>query len=241
MLQYRDIFYKQYFSSQLGRAETNYQKNLDKETVQLSKEILPLIPGNKNLKIVDLGCGIGALVKSLTDAGYSQTIGVDVSEEMVKVAHTLGIQSVQQADVTQFLAQNKNIFDVITGIDIIEHFTKDELVQLLTGIRESLTPGGIAIFRTPNMDAPYATIFANGDFTHENYLNSSSAKQVMRNCGFSETEVLSSRIFIQNPIKEIIRKMVWAALRMRIKLELFASGRSSNIILTPNLVIRVVR
>ena len=38
MLQYRDIFYKQYFSSQLGRAETNYQKNLDKETVQLSKE-----------------------------------------------------------------------------------------------------------------------------------------------------------------------------------------------------------
>ena len=122
-----------------------------------------------------MGCGIGALVKSLTDAGYAQTIGVDVSEEMVKVAHTLGIQSVQQADVTQFLAQNKNSFDVITGIDIIEHFTKDELVQLLTGIRESLTPGGIAIFRTPNMDAPYATIFANGDFTHENYLNSSSA------------------------------------------------------------------
>ncbi len=239
MLQYREIFYKQYFSSQLGRSETNYKKNLEKETAQLKKEILPLIGTNKNSSIVDLGCGIGALVKALTDAGFANTKGIDVSEEMVKVAHTLGITQVQQGDVTKFLAQNKNAFDIITGIDIIEHFTKDELVQLLILIKEALKPNGIAIFRTPNLDAPYATIFANGDFTHENYLNSSSAKQVMLNCGFGKVEVLPSLIFIQNPLKEILRKVIWTFLKFRIKLELFASGRSSNIVITPNLVIRV--
>lgn len=239
MLQYREIFYKQYFSSQLGRSETNYKKNLEKETAQLKKEILPLIGSNKNSSIVDLGCGIGALVKALTDAGFANTKGVDVSEEMVKVAHTLGITQVQQGDVTTFLEQNKNTFDIITGIDIIEHFTKDELVRLLILIKEALKPNGIAIFRTPNLDAPYATIFANGDFTHENYLNSSSAKQVMLNCGFGKVEVLPSLIFIQNPLKEILRKVIWTFLKFRIKLELFASGRSSNIVITPNLVIRV--
>lgn len=241
MLQYREIFYKQYFSSQLGRNETSFQKNLEKEAFQIKNEILPLIKKGKDAEIVDLGCGIGALVKSLIDAGYTSTSGIDVSEQMVEVAQALGILQVKQGDVSDFLRQHKSSFDVITGIDIIEHFTKDELVQLLILIKEALKPNGVAIFRTPNVDAPYATIFANGDFTHENYLNSSSAKQVMLNCGFSGVEIFPSLIQIQNPVKEWFRKRVWALLKLRIKIELFASGRSSKIVMTPNLLIRVTK
>ena len=50
-------------------------------------------------------------------------------------------------------------------MDIIEHFTKNELVELLSLIKNKLNPGGKAIFRTPNLDAPLTTVFANGDFT----------------------------------------------------------------------------
>ena len=241
MLQYRELFYKQYYSSQLGRKSVNYNKKLKEETSQLQREILPLMPSNKDGIIVDLGCGIGSLVSMFLTSGYSQSSGVDVSEEMVNVAHQLQINQVIQGDITEFLKAHKNHFDVITGIDIIEHFTKDELVNLLLQIKEALKPGGIAIFRTPNLDAPYSTIYANGDFTHENYLNPSSAKQVMLNCGYGEVAVLPSLIRIQNPIKEILRKMIWSCYSFRIKVELFASGRSSDVILTPNMLIRVVK
>ncbi len=240
MLQYREIFYKQYYSSQLGRNETNYTKKLKEEAIQLNREILPLTSKEKSIKIVDIGCGIGSLVKTFNDAGYTNVIGIDISEEMVGVAHTLGISGVQQGDIISFLQNNKTTFDLITGIDIIEHFTKDELVALLILVKDALRPNGIAIFRTPNMDSLYASVFANGDFTHENYLNSSSAKQVMLNCGFNEVKILPGLILIQNPIKEILRSMLWFFIKFRIRLELFASGRSSsNIILNPNLLIRV--
>ncbi len=241
MLQYREIFYKQYYSSQLGRNETNYEVKLKEESAQLRREILPLLPIDKKCVIVDIGCGIGSLVHGMLAAGYADAIGVDVSEEMVKVAHQLNIPNVICDDVTSFLNQHKNHFEVITGIDIIEHFTKDELVNLLIQIKDSLKPGGVAIFRTPNMDAPFATIFANGDFTHENYLNTSSARQVMINCGFTSVQLMPSHIQIQNPLKEFFRKILWRCYSFRIKLELFATGRSSKIILTPNLIIRVTK
>ena len=240
MLQYREIFYKKYYSSQLGRGETDYHKKLNEEILQLTQEILPWAGTERKSKVLDIGCGIGSLVKTFKHAGYTDVTGIDLSGEMVEVAHSLGISEVQQGDLNDFLVNNKNSFDLITGIDIIEHFTKDELVSLLILVKEALKPNGIAIFRTPNADALHASVFAYGDFTHENYLNSSSAKQVMLNCGFNEVKILPGLIFIQNPFKELVRKILWFFIKFRIKLELFATGRSSrNIILNPNLLIRV--
>jgi 2-polyprenyl-3-methyl-5-hydroxy-6-metoxy-1,4-benzoquinol methylase len=240
MLKYRDIFYRQYYSSQLGRDVSNYKQKLREEGAQLSSEIGPLLPMDRNVKVLDIGCGIGSLVHIMSKAGYTNVSGIDISEEMVKVAHSLGIASVMQGDIIPFLDQHKQEYDLILGLDIIEHFTKDELVALLFTIRASLKPGGTALFRTPNADAPFASIFANGDFTHENYMNASSARQVCMNCGFRSVEVLPSLIRIQNPLKELIRKFLWMVVTLRLKLEIFASGRSTkNVILTPNMIVRV--
>jgi hypothetical protein len=94
------------------------------------------------------------------------------------------------------------------------------------------------MFRTPNLDAPMSTVFANGDFTHENYLNASSAKQVMLACGFDVVDVKPSVMFIENPLKELIRKGMWTILKFKLKLQLFATARSSrDIVFTPNLLI----
>jgi SAM-dependent methyltransferase len=137
-----------------------------------------------------------------------------------------------------FIKNSGEQFDVITGTDIIEHFTKDELVELLQTIQSKLKPGGKAIFRTPNLDAPFASIFANGDFTHENYLNASSAQQVHLACGFNKVNVYPSKMNIQNPIKEILRKCIAAPVFLSYKLSIFASGRSTqNVLFSPNMII----
>jgi hypothetical protein len=45
-------------------------------------------------------------------------------------------------------------------------------------------------------------------------------------------------MFIENPLKELLRKLLWTGLKLKLKLTLFATARSSRgIVLTPNILI----
>lgn len=238
-MNYRKILYTNYHTTQSGRASgTDARSLFEREKRQFAREILPRIRHGKDARIFDLGCGSGSLLKALQEAGYSQAFGMDISEEQVQVAQHMGVSNVELGDGLEFLRRQQQQFDVVTGMDIIEHFTKDELVDLLQSVRHSLKPGGMAIFRTPNMDALLSSVFASGDFTHENYLNSSSARQVCLACGFSQVSVQPSVMLIENPLKEIIRKALWKIWSLRLKLALFATARSSRgVLFTPNMII----
>ena len=238
-MNYRKILYTNYHTTQSGRASGTDARNLfEREKRQFAREILPRLWHGKDARIFDLGCGSGSLLKALQEAGYSQAFGMDISEEQVQVAQRMGVSNVELGDGLDFLRRQQQQFDVVTGMDIIEHFTKDELVDLLQAVRHSLKPGGMAIFRTPNMDALLSSVFASGDFTHENYLNASSARQVCLACGFSQVSVQPSVMLIENPVKEIIRKALWKIWNLRLKLALFATARSSRgVLFTPNMII----
>ena len=235
---YREVLYANYHTNQSGRAALTDAKSLfDRERKQFDREILPkLSTVKKAARIFDMGSG--SLLMALKNAGYTNLSGMDLSSEQVEMAHKMGVSEVVLGDAMQFLRDAKEGFDVITGMDIIEHFTKDELVELLQLIKGKLNPGGIAIFRTPNMDAPIASAFALGDFTHENYLNASSAEQVMLSCGFSEVSVLPSTMRVQGIFKEIVRRIAYDWMELLLKIQLFATARSTRkVLFTPNLII----
>ena len=239
-LEYRKVLYANYHTTQSGRASlTSAEKLFVREKKQFVSEILPLLQSvPKTAKIFDMGCGSGSLLKGLKEAGFTQVMGMDLSEEQVKMAHDFGVSEVVLGDAMHFFRNSQEQFDVITGMDIIEHFTKDELVELLQLIERKLLPGGLAIFRTPNMDAPIATAFAIGDFTHENYLNASSAEQVMLSCGFNGVKVLPSFMRVDGWFKEQLRSVLFRILQLRLKLQLFATARSTQkVLFTPNLLI----
>lgn len=238
---YRSVLYKDYYQNQSGRAfKLQIEEKMKNDAKLFSAEILPFLPSNKSIKILDIGCGFGSLIKLLKDSGYTELTGIDLSVSQVAIAHQFGLTEVQVNDINSFLTSKESFYDVITGVDIIEHFSKDELIDLLNIIKKSLKPDGIAIFRTPNNDAPFATIYSRGDFTHENYMNGSSAEQLMLSMGFSEIVVKNSHIVVAGFIKEIIRKIIWRTYTFRVKLLLFASGRGSkNVLLSPNMIIKV--
>jgi 2-polyprenyl-3-methyl-5-hydroxy-6-metoxy-1,4-benzoquinol methylase len=241
---YRQVLYQDYYQNQSGRHfQLQIEDKMNRDEQLFRAEILPFIPKNKDIKLLDIGCGFGSLINLFKKEGYSTLKGIDLSESQVKIAHDFGmINEIESTDISTYLADKENYFDVITGIDIIEHFSKDELIELLNTIKKSLRSGGIAIFRTPNIDAPFATVFANGDFTHENYMNSSSATQLCLSMGFTNIEVRSSHLRVEGFLKEIIRVITWAIISATIKLVLFASARSSkNVILSPNMIIKVQR
>ena len=240
MADFRDKLYEQYYNSQSGRRlNKELSEKIRENHIQLRHEILPMMPKNKEARILDIGCCYGEWLMLLRENGYQNTFGIDISPEQIHQAHAMGMDNVEVADVFDFLSKKPKAFDCITGIDIIEHFSKDELVRLLELIKNALSKDGIAIFRTPNMDGLLASVYAYGDFTHASLLNYSSAMQLGIACGFSRVDVLPSYIRVNGFLKNL-GSISWWLLVIQAKLVLFSSGRSTQgVLFTPNLLMVV--
>jgi len=237
MLRYRDTIYNNYFTNQVNKLDIDHKAILKEQSMHNTKELMHLLPSQKDIKIVDLGCGFGTFVKPAMDAGYQNIKGYDISKEQVKVAHSLGINNVFCMSIDAFF-ETKEKVDVLVGLDIIEHFTKDELIDFLKKAKSCLKPGGKIILRTPNMDAPQTSIFAFGDVSHETLLNKSAALQIMSSVGFTKTLVYGGLIRNHNPIAEVVRLITWSIVKFIRKIVLFSSARTwHNVVFEPNLLI----
>lgn len=238
---YRKILYKKYFTTQVKQNEqANLHTQLHNEFGQLQADISPWLPTDKNSRILDIGCGYGNLLLWLQKNAYQHLEGIDLSPEQVETAQKLGLLQVQQADAFAYLQQQApdKQYDRIFMFDVIEHLNKSELLQLLQLIRSKLSEQGLAILRTPNMDAPFTSIYAFGDYTHETLLNSRAATQIMRSAGFETVIVAESPLIVQGFLKKIMQKISFALLSLVVKITIFATARSSKgVLLTPNMII----
>lgn len=96
-------------------------------------DLLRVVPGEK---ILDLGCGDGALTEKLIAAG-AQVIGVDASAEQVQAAQRRGIDArVCQVEDLPFIEE----FDAVFSNAVL-HWVKDQPAALRR-IYQSLKPGG---------------------------------------------------------------------------------------------------
>jgi len=96
----------------------------------LYKTVLSLMPYNKGIKILELGCGTGRLARLLYDNGYKRYIGIDFSE--------IAIQSAKKyAPECTFIVEDivsdceSNLFktaDLFIILETLEHIEKDRLV-----------------------------------------------------------------------------------------------------------------
>jgi SAM-dependent methyltransferase len=94
----------------------------------------------KNLKILDAGCGEGVLVEKYRAEGYD-IIGLDANYSSEYVA---------QGDVLQMPFENESM-DVILFLDVIEHLDVREQEKALKEIRRVLKETGILIISMPNL------------------------------------------------------------------------------------------
>ena len=102
-------------------------------------------PGSR---VLDLGCGNGALCGRLSQAGFHVS-GVDVSEEGIRQARlawpsvrfeTLGVYDEPPADFLE-------AFDVVISTEVVEHLYAPRAFPKL--ISRVLKPGGLAMVTTP--------------------------------------------------------------------------------------------
>ncbi|MBI1306154.1 MAG: methyltransferase domain-containing protein [Bacteroidetes bacterium] len=243
MFNYRKTLYENYYSTHSGvDGDKARFVHFEQQRRYFRREFEKHLPDDKSIQLLDVGCGTGSFLKATEDLGYTNARGIDLSPEQVQMASTFGVKNVELANALEFLGSHQNSFDVITAIDLIEHLSKDELVEFLGLVRGALKDGGKAIFRTPNMDSPQASVFAFADFTHEVFLNKNSSMQVMSSCGFTNVKVDEGYMFIENPLKEFFRKIIWWKYKTWMKIILFATARTwHDVVFTPNIVISGIK
>lgn len=226
---YREGVYDNYldhlknFHSTIEKEEKKYRRYYDKNV----KKSLPL---NKDAFIVDLGCGMGHMLNYLRNAGFTNTLGVDISESNVKYL-TEKNYSVIKADLLSYLNNcHESSIDCVISFDVIEHLTKEEAVQFVKLIYSRLKKGGMAIIKTDNMSNP---ILANDsrymDITHEVCYTEISLKEIFVINSFDNVHVtgLNIYVFYENPLN-YVGLIASSVLNVIFRLLFFVYGRSAT-------------
>lgn len=175
------------------------------------------LPSDKTASIVDLACGAGRLLHFFKEHGYLQVEGVDISPDQVNLERQV-VQKVTQGDVIAFLEANAGRFDLITGLDIVEHFQKNEVLQFLDAAFAALKPNGRLVLQTPNAGGLWNE-HRYSDITHETGFNVNSLRRLMAATGFQNIEPRE----LGPPPKgysllSSIRFILWQCIRLQMKI-----------------------
>lgn len=102
------------------------------------------VKGRKSARILDIGCGTGANMKAFSRHG--DTVGVDASMEALSLCRTRGLDALSLSNIEELPFSNET-FDVITGLDILEH-TDDDLIALRE-VRRVAKPDALILITVP--------------------------------------------------------------------------------------------
>jgi 2-polyprenyl-3-methyl-5-hydroxy-6-metoxy-1,4-benzoquinol methylase len=120
-------------------------------------DILKYVP-NQVEKVLDVGCSIGILGKRIKDKCVAEVTGIEINEEMARVAEK-NLDRIIVGDVEKIHLSDhfkSEYFDCIILADILEHL-KDPWT-LLCSLTHFLCEKGLVISSIPNV-RHYTTIF----------------------------------------------------------------------------------
>jgi 2-polyprenyl-3-methyl-5-hydroxy-6-metoxy-1,4-benzoquinol methylase len=180
----------------------------------LRKIIEHHVPADRGVRILDLGCGSGALLRCCRDAGYRALEGIDISPEQTRAAHRLGLDCVREGDILGFLqAAPAGCYDVVFALDVLEHFSRDEVLDVLAAVARVVRPGGRFIVHVPNGESPFVGAIRYGDFTHQLAFTRHALAALGRISGFSQVSCYEDRP-VPHGALSLVRLVLWHVVRL---------------------------
>lgn len=213
---YRDRIYAHYASKFQDMAGAfNEQEAIQWGLPYRRSYLRGWLPEDRAASILEVACGGGRLLHTLKQLGYTNLSGVDLSPEQVALSRqVLPEERVHHGDVITFLEQHKGQFHLIIGLDIVEHFKKDECLRFLDACREALRPGGRLVLQTPNAGCFWGAEHRYNDFTHEIGFNPNSLTRILSLVGF-EGVVARESGPVPRGVFSSIRWALWRILRLK--------------------------
>ena len=169
------------------------------------------LPESKTSRILDAGCGHGALLWWLQSEGYEAADGVDISPEQIAVGESLGVKNLHLGMLEDFLKDKAEHYQMIFMRDVLEHIPKEDVCSVLRICKYSLAPGGMLVIQVPNADSPFFGRIRYGDFTHEAAYNKSSLMQLFNMVGFEPVDFKPATLVPFGP-RSIKKWLAWKIL-----------------------------
>lgn len=194
-----DQFYQQRNAANPGR--------LRRQQRDYAKKFGPLLTGDRQRTVLDIGCADGALVAFLKVQGFTTVTGIDLSCQLIEQARSRTDAEFIAGDAQQFLAGPRR-FDIIFMLNVIEHIERDQLPAFMTAVQNALNPNGFVIVRAPNLSNIMAAGHLADDLTHHTGLTEQSLAQLAQRAGFQETEMLN-QFLMQNAKGKLKALLNW--------------------------------
>lgn len=142
---------------------------------------------DKNLKILDIGSGVGHSLMPFKINGWRNLYAVDIDDFKKNFFEDNGIKFNKIDIEKEKLPFGNNFFDVVLSFHIIEHL--NDVDNYLNEIRRVLKKNGIFILVTPDWRKQYKTFWR--DHTHIHPYDKESISRLMKSNDFEP-------IFIKN-------------------------------------------
>lgn len=235
---WKDRLYAAYVSSgQANASKTEPVEHFSPRKPYIQAIIRQHIPPTRNIRILDLGCGHGAFLYFLQQAGYHNIYGVDVSAEQVALAHKFGLTAVEQANIISYLASiDDETADVILLMDVLEHLTRSDLFDTLDELFRVLRSGGKCIAHVPNAEGLYGMRIRYGDLTHETAFTPKSGQQLFSTVGFQSIQCFEDKPVIHGPVSAV-RWLLWYLGTLPSRLLLAAETGGTSFVLSQNMLL----
>jgi len=227
--------YDKYFTTQA--VGDNDIEGVTKESLNyFNQNLLKFFPEDKDIKILEIGCGFGRYLSFLKNKGYKNLTGIDISKEQIEAAKkTYNLNDVHVADAIEYLTNTKQKFDLIMLLDVVEHLELDYALELGDKVYRNLNNDGILIMQTPNGLSPLS-LYRYGDITHVRAMNVQSSQQYLKLSGFTDMSFHEAPPDTTN-IKNLFRRIAWEVLRIFIMVYIFIiNGNFGGKIFTPNII-----
>lgn len=99
-------------------------------------------------KVLDVGCGSGAVMKILQDVSHAEFLGIEPDATRAARASARGL-NVRVGYLTPETIRETGLFDIVLFADVLEHLPNPQ--AMLAVARQALKPGGAVIVSVPNV------------------------------------------------------------------------------------------
>jgi SAM-dependent methyltransferase len=180
------IYPPNYYSYDPGRRLTSLVERVKSFLdARLFRSLLRKIPGD-DLAALDVGGGAGWLLSTLRKVSprVKATHEIDINDGARSAAESAG-HVFHCCRVEEFTASRS--FDLILLLNVIEHVT--DPAAILSAMRKLLSPGGLMLIKTPNVNTLDCRIFRNNNWggfhcpRHFVLFNKQSIVELGQRCG----------------------------------------------------------
>jgi SAM-dependent methyltransferase len=182
------------------------------------------LPSDKEIKILEIGCGMGFCLMTLEELGYKHIEGIDIDQGQIQRCKSKNLNAHWVQDSMNFLSKKEDAYDVILAFDVIEHIIWSNQINFVTKVFSSLKMGGQFICSVPNANSPLAGRWRYIDWTHHISFTECSLDFLLYHGGFKKIDIFpidEKNQFTLHP-RKMIRNMLRIFFRTVAQLRLYS-------------------